>query len=139
MKIPPPHLEGLSGDENKVIVQYDYFSGFDVYNGRLCIYGVFTGELNCPTEYLDIFDVETYTIVTSNGIETRTKGKFIAAYDLSVDERYLLLVYSYGCPGCDYFFDVGVAIVSVDGQKFYDLGEGFESIPNHIPQWRPSP
>jgi hypothetical protein len=132
-----PHLEGVTQKGDEIIFQYNTIPRSGYYNGQLCIYGVFTGRNNCPTEGLDILAVTPFTITTVNGVETRNSGKFVADYIFSPDERFIAFVYSYGCPSCDYFNDVGRAIVSIDGKTYYDLGEHFKS--SILAEWRPAP
>ena len=105
-----------------------YFSHYP-YHGGWCIYDLFSGELNCPTdEYADL------------------QGQTIMNYALSPDNNYLLIEYGdKGCPSpwCDYFGSLQIAVIDIAGKKFFKLGDSQTyqtmDIFRVTQPWRPSP
>ncbi len=107
-----------------------YFGSASQYSSGWCIYDLFSGELNCPTD----------------GFED-LQGQTILNFALSPDNNFLLIKYDYkGCPApwCDFAGDPQIAVVDIVGKKFFYLGDSetyqvigvFRGSPQ---PWRPSP
>jgi hypothetical protein len=105
-----------------------YFSGYP-HRGGWCIYDLFSGALDCPT----------------NGYE-ELKDKTVANYALSPDNKYLLIVYDEkGCPlpYCDLFGTSQVAVIDLTEKKFFKIGDSetykaIDLVAGPSP-WRPMP
>jgi hypothetical protein len=113
-------------DRNKF--SFLYFS-HSTHQGGWCMYDLFTGILNCPTD----------------GFE-ELQGQTIDNYALSPDENYLLIEYDEkGCPSpwCDYFGNLQIAVIDIAGKKFVKLGaiETYNVMNDlrTIQPWRPAP
>jgi hypothetical protein len=105
-----------------------YFS-HSPHQGGWCIYDLFSGGLNCPTDEFE--DLQGQTVVN---------------YAISPDNNYLLIEYdSKGCPSpwCDYFARIQTAVIDIAGKKFYKLGDSstYETMDifRDTQPWRPEP
>jgi hypothetical protein len=105
-----------------------YFGPYP-HRGGWCIYDLFSGGLNCPTdEFQDL------------------QGQTVTNYALSPDNNYLLIEYdSKGCPPpwCDYFDTPQIAVIDLARGKFFKLGDSdtYEAMDifRDTQPWRPSP
>jgi hypothetical protein len=105
-----------------------YF-GISPHQGGWCIYDLFSGEINCPTDEFQ-----------------ELQGQNLTNYALSPDNNYLLIEYdSKGCPPpwCDYFDTPQIAVMDIAGKKIFKLGdsETYETmdILRDAQPWRPMP
>ena len=106
-----------------------YFGNASPYSSGWCIYDLFSGELNCPTD----------------GFED-LQGQTILSFALSPDNNYLLFIYDYkGCPPpwCDFAGDPQIAVIDIAEKKFFHLGSAQTyqalSVFGDSQPWRPSP
>lgn len=106
-----------------------YFGSTSFYSSGWCIYDLFSGELNCPTD----------------GFED-LKGQTVLNFALSPDNNFLLIEYDYkGCPApwCDFAGDPQIAIIDIAEKKFFHLGSSLTyqalDIFRVSQPWRPSP
>lgn len=106
-----------------------YFFSHSVHKGGWCVYDLFSGEMNCPTD--DFQELQ---------------GQNVTNYALSPDNNYLLVEYDYkGCPSpwCDYFGSPQIAVIDIAGKKFTKLGDSQTyqtmDIFRDTKPWRPAP
>jgi len=106
-----------------------YFGSASQYSSGWCIYDLFSGDLNCPTD----------------GFED-LQGQTVLNFALSPDDNYLLIEYDYkGCPApwCDFAGDPQIAVIDITEKKFFHLGSSLTyqalDIFRLFQPWRPSP
>jgi len=106
-----------------------YFGSTSLYSSGWCIYDLFSGDLNCPTD----------------GFED-LQGQTVLNFALSPDDNYLLIEYDYkGCPApwCDYAGDPQIGVINIAEKKFFHLGSSETyrvlDIFRLSQPWRPSP
>lgn len=106
-----------------------YFGSVSQYSSGWCIYDLFSGNVNCPTDGLE--DLQGQTVLN---------------FALSPDDNYLLIEYDYkGCPApwCDFAGDPQIAVIDITEKKFFHLGSSLTyqalDIFRLFQPWRPSP
>ena len=106
-----------------------YFGSASQYSSGWCVYDLFSGELNCPTD----------------GFED-LQGQTVLNFALSPDDNFLLIEYDYkGCPPpwCDFAGNPQIAVIDITGKKFFHLGDSATyqvmDIFRSSQPWRPSP
>lgn len=106
-----------------------YFFSHSVHKGGWCIYDLFTGNVNCPTDEFQ-----------------ELQGQNVTNYALSPDNNYLLVEYdSKGCPPpwCDYFGTPQIAVIDIPRMKFFKLGDSYVyqamDVFRDTKPWRPAP
>jgi hypothetical protein len=111
-------------DQKKL--NFIYF-GNSPHQGGWCIYDLFSGAIDCPTdEFQDL------------------QGQVVTNYALSPDNHYLLIEYDdKGCPvpWCDDFGGPQIALIDIPGRKFFKLGdsETYQAMDDSraMQPWRP--
>lgn len=106
-----------------------YFGSSSLHSSGWCIYDLFSGKLDCPTD--DFEDLQ---------------GQNVLNFAISPDDNFLLIEYDYkGCPPpwCDYAGDPQIAVIDIARKKFFHLGDSATyqamDIFRSSQPWRPSP
>lgn len=109
-------------------LSFVYFGHYP-HHGGWCLYDLFSGTLNCPTD--DFSNLE---------------GQTVTNYALSPDNNYLLVEYDdKGCPApwCDNFDIPQIAVIDITEKKYFHLGSSdtYETLDifRFFQPWRPSP
>lgn len=104
------------------------------FESAICIYDFLTGEIFCPTRWLDFLKSSTSIIFNAqNHAYPSTKYSFFRRFMESPDGKFIVFTYS-GYGG----INLKRGILSVHQSKFYDLGEHFGTA-ELLAEWRPMP
>jgi len=115
--------------EDRKKLSFLYFGSNSPHSAGWCIYDLFSGEMNCPTDNFE--DLQ---------------GQTVTNYALSPDNNYLLVEYDYkGCPPpwCDFFGGPQIAVIDLASKTFFKVGdaETYQAMDifRNTKPWRPSP
>lgn len=131
-------LEYVDNDASRIGFVYPGVKSTEGGGRIFCFYDIFEGEILCPMKDLEIFRPVSFTSETMNGAQTSIRSSSVVHTLISPDEKFIYFTYQE-----NYVAPVEQAVVSTDGETFFDLGilESNGSIRRSINEnkWRPSP